>query len=643
MVNLTKIKRDEMINFLEELKTTHSDDASIRAFNQIENALTEKKFGLVFEEHAEEVDERLLNEIPVLCEDENRKICKDENLPYNFIIEGDNLQALYLLEKTHKGKIDCIYIDPPYNTGARDWKYNNDYVDKNDTFRHSKWLSLIKNRLMAAKTLLNPNNSVLICTIDEKEYLHLGCLLEEIFPESNIQMISSIIAQKGVARTSSFYRVNEFIFIVQIGDSKVLSLNLDKEWQLGKKASAASKGIVWSQLRRSGTSDLRTDSPNLFYPIIFDSEGKQILDVGEKMEDGEHPSSGLELVGDKYYLWPIKSNGDEGRWQLSQKELLSRLKEGYIKVGKKKENTIPVSYLKRGSIKKVKNNEVTVTDRELYNGTIIVDASKYSHEFVPGSQWNIESHDASYHGSQLLKKILPDRKFPFPKSLYATHDTIRFFIADKPNAIVLDFFAGSGTTMHAVNLLNKEDGGNRKCILVTNNEVSEEEEKKLKERGFEPGDEEWENLGIAKYITWPRILCTINGVDTLGKKLKGKYLKSDISMNQGFNANVKYFKCGWTPRKPQDYLLSNVLLLHIKEMIELEHHIEIDNEKYVVILNKNHFNEYILNKENYSKIETAWVNQNIIFTSEELELLNEKEFKYIPKEYFGQELKEAAE
>ena len=136
VTNLTKLKRDEMIKFLEGLKKTHTDDTSIRAFNEIENALTEKKFGLVFEEHMEEIDEKLLNEIPVFSADETRKICKDKSLPYNFIIEGDNLQALYLLEKTHRGKVDCIYIDPPYNTGARDWKYNNDYVDNNDNYRH---------------------------------------------------------------------------------------------------------------------------------------------------------------------------------------------------------------------------------------------------------------------------------------------------------------------------------------------------------------------------------------------------------------------------------------------------------------------------------------------------------------------------
>ena len=126
-----------MLAFLEDLKKEHSDDALIKAFNEIENHLKEKKYGLVWEEHEEEVDIKLRENIPILIEDQERKLVKDKNFPYNFLIEGDNLQALYLLQKTHKNKIDCIYIDPPYNTGAKDWKYNNDYVDKNETRKKS--------------------------------------------------------------------------------------------------------------------------------------------------------------------------------------------------------------------------------------------------------------------------------------------------------------------------------------------------------------------------------------------------------------------------------------------------------------------------------------------------------------------------
>ncbi len=464
---------------------------------------------------------------------------------WHTLIEADNYHALQLLEYLYAGKVDCIYIDPPYNTGAKDWKYNNDYVDGNDQYRHSKWLSMMQKRLKIAEKLLNPKDSVLILTIDEKEYLHIGCLLEEMFPSANIQMISSVIAQKGVARSGSFYRVNEFLFIVQIGESKVTPLPLSTEWALGKNESAADKGIVWSQLRRSGTNDLRTDRPNLFYPIVFNKTGTKIISVGEPLDLSEHPSSALEKKEDCLWLWPIKESGVEGNWQISPTEVKERLSKGYIKIGKLKEKTIPLSYLKRGSIQKIENEEVTLIGYDEDSGTVIVDASDYSREFIPGSQWNIESHDATYHGSQLLNKVLGEKRFDFPKSVYAVEDTLRFFVINKPHALIVDFFAGSGTTLHAVNLLNAEDGGNRRCIMVTNNEVSADEAKVLSDSGYHPGDEEWEKLGIAHYVTWPRTVCSIKGENIKGEPLKGNYIGSDIPMSDGFKANAAFFKLGF--------------------------------------------------------------------------------------------------
>ncbi len=449
------------------------------------------------------------------------------------------------MEYLYAGKVDCIYIDPPYNTGAKDWKYNNNYVDGSDAYRHSKWLSFMEKRLKLAKKLLNPKGSVLIVTIDEKEYLHLGCLLEELFLEANIQMISSIIAQKGVSRSSSFYRVNEFIYILQMGNSQVIPLPLSEEWSLGSKTSAASKGIVWSQLRRSGTNDLRTDRPKLFYPIIFNKEGTKIISVGDPLPMNEHPKSALIEQNDSLTLYPIKESGIEGNWQISALEVIERYNKGYIKIGKKKDNTIPVSYLKKGSIEKIENKEVTLIGYDKESGTVIVDSNDYQHEFIPGSQWNIETHDATYHGSQLLNKVLGEKRFDFPKSVYAVHDALRFFVANKPNALIVDFFAGSGTTLHAVNLLNAEDGGQRRCIMVTNNEVSADEAKSLTKQGYKPGDGEWEKLGIARYVTWPRTVCSIEGHDVNGNPLKGNYLGSDIPMADGFKANVIYFKLGF--------------------------------------------------------------------------------------------------
>ena len=222
MANLSKKKREQMIAFLEGLKEIHSDDVSIQAFNEIENHIRDKKYGLVWEEHSEEVDDLLKENIPILTADPERRLCKNESLPWNFIIEGDNLQALYLLVKALRGKIDCIYIDPPYNSGAKDWKYNNAYVVSTDEYRHSKWLSMMFERLNLAKQLLNPKDSVLILTIDEKEYLRIGCMLEEMFPDAKIQMVSDVINPRGATRDGQFSRSDEYLFFVQLGDNTVV-------------------------------------------------------------------------------------------------------------------------------------------------------------------------------------------------------------------------------------------------------------------------------------------------------------------------------------------------------------------------------------------------------------------------------------
>jgi adenine-specific DNA-methyltransferase len=219
--NISKQKRQDLLEKIKDIRkfiaAAPQDENTgnlLSYISELEKDVNGKKYGLIFEEHREEIDELLATHTPVLTEQSDLFIANGGQT--NFLIEGDNLASLKLLEKTHKGKIDLIYIDPPYNTGARDWKYNNDYVDGTDAYRHSKWLSFIEKRLKIAKKLLNPNDSVLIVTIDEKEYLHLGCLLEELFPEANMQMISSIINPSGVAREGDFYRTDEYIFILDL-------------------------------------------------------------------------------------------------------------------------------------------------------------------------------------------------------------------------------------------------------------------------------------------------------------------------------------------------------------------------------------------------------------------------------------------
>ena len=636
MANITKNKRDEMLRFLNNLKDKYLDDESLISINNIETFLNEKKFGLVFEEHTEEADELLKTNIPVLCEDPERRLCSTKDGQWNYIIEGDNLHALYLLEKTHKGKVDCIYIDPPYNTGARDWKYNNNFVDKDDAYRHSKWLSLMKSRLLIAKRLLNPKDSVLICTIDEKEYLHLGCLLEEMFPSATIQMVSTVINPSGSARKNVFSRAEEYIFYVFIGKAHIYPSREDMIHPIKEDLQ-----VRWASLLRSGSNSSRSARPNLFYPVFFNEETGAFVGTGDSLSLDTDKNTVIVPNG-CFAVWPMKANGEEARWTLSQQTLKDLLSKGYVKFGswKKGSSIRTISYLADGMQKALERGELEILGKD-EEGALIT--GKSFKPIIPLTVWNKPSHSAGDFGSSLLLNIFKSKRFPFPKSLYAVKDTLSFVVKGKPDAIIVDYFAGSGTTLHAVNLLNAEDGGHRKCIMVTNNEVSEEEAKKLDKMGYKKGDPEWESLGIAKYVTWPRTVCTINGTDINGNELKDNYLEIDRPMSQGFECNVKYMYCDWVERHPEDYLLSNLLLLHIKEMIELENFIEVDNVRNVLILTKKDYVDLIVNNNNKSAIQKVWVNQNIIFDFSEIKLLKTLNFRYIPKEYFGQELKEVAE
>lgn len=458
---------------------------------------------------------------------------------WHTLIEADNYHALQLLEYLYAGKVDCIYIDPPYNTGAKDWKYNNDYVDGNDAYRHSKWLSFMERRLKLAKKLLNPADSVLIVTIDEKEYLHLGCLLEEMFPEANIQMISSTISRKGAARMNSFTRVNEFIYFVMLGDYVLEPLD---------DADYAKKGetIHWQSFRRSSAANIRTSRPFQFYPIYVDIESRKIIKIGDAIPH-EMDRFSVEQLENCVAVFPVRDDGTEMMWGITPEECRVRAAKGYIKAAKytpNKPQQFVMQYLMSGTIKDINDGKITVTGYAS-DGSVEAENSE-TRNIMPKSQWSFDTHDARDYGSKILKAMLGDR-FDFPKSLYAVHDCLNYFEKRKPNALIIDFFAGSGTTMHAVNLLNAEDGGHRRCIMVTNNEVSADEAKMLKDKGYQPGDAEWEKLGIAHYVTWPRTVCSIKGQDVNGNPLKGDYLGSEppMHMADGFKANAAFFKLGF--------------------------------------------------------------------------------------------------
>lgn len=477
-----------------------------------------------------------------------------ENAPdsglWHTLIEADNYHALQLLEYLYAEKVDCIYIDPPYNTGAKDWKYNNDYVDGSDAYRHSKWLSMMEKRLKIAKKLLNPNASVLIVTIDEKEYLHLGCLLEEIFPEARMQMITSRINKKASTRVGQFARCDEYLFLLQFGSMTIQKSKysmLDVTDNSNPDAKEAKTDTIWnSMLRRGSNGSSRRESPNLFYPVWIDTKKKKIEVVGDPLplEVDRHdvekrpPAPGLKAV------WPIRTDNSEGRWQLGQETLSSYLEQGIAKLGayNKKRDQWAIVFLKKKQKEQLRDGILIVTGKAADGSLILEWNERAEQDREPKTMWVRDWHDASTYGTNLIDKIIPKRNFPFPKSLYAVEDTLRFYVGNKKNALIVDFFSGSGTTLHAVNLLNAEDGGQRRCVMVTNNEVSETEIKSLTKKGVRPGDEEWDNFGIARYITWPRTVCSIEGHDTNGAPLKGNYLGIDRPMADGFQTNAAFFK-----------------------------------------------------------------------------------------------------
>jgi len=436
---------------------------------EIEQLRKQKKYGLVWEDKPEKVVEECKNELPVLVEIKDKQIISDVNKPINLLIEGDNFHALSVLNYTHKSKIDIIYIDPPYNTGAKDWKYNNDYVDGNDLFRHSKWISMMNNRLQIAKRLLR-KDGVLICAIDDNEQAHLGVLLEEIFHGFEIHCITIIHNPGGVQGKNFSYSHEYAYFVFPKGLKKIGLQNREHNPDI-------------RPLRDVSTGDhLRTDAKNCFYPIYV--KDNQVIGFGEVCDDDFHPESINVIRKDGILeIYPIDTQGNERKW------VFARQSVDEIK------GELSVEYNKR---------------RKVYD--IIRKKTRFNYKTV----WDDKLFNANLFGTQLLTKIV-STKFPFPKSLYAVKECISAVLHRK-GAIILDFFAGSGTTGHAILELNKNDGFNRRFILCTNNEND-----------------------IAKEVTFPRIKNVILG-----------YNEPKGSQVEGLGGNLKYFKTAFVPAEVTD-------------------------------------------------------------------------------------------
>ena len=436
------------------------------------NALNKrKKYGLVWEDKPEDVVTRCREELPVLEEVKRLGIAADSALPDNLLIEGDNYHALSVLNYTHARKIDVIYIDPPYNTGARDWKYNNDFVDENDGYRHSKWLSMMAKRLTLAKKLLK-KEGVLICTIDKNEQANLGVLLQEIFPDREVVCVT-IIHNPGGIQGHNFSHTNEYAYFVHPSGGIHIS------------TTERSNASYFSFRDWGKETSKRKSAKTCFYPIYV--KDGAITGFGDVCPDDFHPkSANVERKSGVVEIYPVDGNGVERKWRFGR----NRVEEIQHEL----------------ACKKVKDEFVIIREKKNYRRKTVWDDSRYN---------------ANVYGTKLLNKLIGNR-FPYPKSLYAVMDCIEAVIHNQQNAVILDFFAGSGTTGHAVAVLNKNDGGSRRFILCTNNEN-----------------------GIAREICQPRIKAVT-------KQHEG------YADTTGIPLNLRYFKTAFVPAQPTD---KNKLLL----------------------------------------------------------------------------------
>ncbi len=442
---------------------------------EIEQLRKRKKYGLVWEDKPENVVEQCKTELPVLEEVKGKEIITDPDKPVNLLIEGDNYHALSVLNYTHKGKIDFIYIDPPYNTGNKSWKYNNDYVEKDDAFRHSKWISFIAKRLNLAKSLLKPDG-IIVITIDDYEIGPTRLLMDEIYGEENrLGLITIVHNPRGRSDDLYFATSHEYALAYgkNSGKTTTYKIGLTEEQAENFPLEDEESRYRLLPLKRTGSNSTPKERPNLYYPIYFNPENNEIS---------------LDKRDGFISITPIDTDGNKRVWRWGKQAVLER------------KNTEIV-------IKKGKDDSFTVLAKDR-----IKEGRK------PKTVWMDPKYDASSHGTMLLQKILGKRKtFDYPKSLYAVKDLLEIGLKEKKNAMILDFFAGSGTTGHATLELNKDDGGTRNFILCTNNES-----------------------GISEDVCYPRIEKVIKGYS---------YSKKDIN---GLGGNLKYFQTSFVPADPTD-------------------------------------------------------------------------------------------
>ncbi len=560
--NISKQKREDLLNKIKEIRTFISaapqDENTgnlLSYLSDLEKDVNGKKYGLVFEEHREDIDEVLDTHTPVLTE--NRDLFIDNGGQMNFLIEGDNLASLKLLEKTHKGKIKMIYIDPPYNTANKDFAYDDTRVDATDTFRHSKWLSFMRVRLKIARNLLS-DDGILFISIDDNEQADLKLLCDEIFKEENF--FSQVIVQsnKRGQTYKQIAKTHEYLLIyTRSPEAEFNEIDkTDEDNDLNLLDGIGAYNV--RELRNRNPKFGKHNRPNLFYPIYVNP-----LTIDK---DGFCPVSLTQT--DEYYIevFPYNSTGVESCWRWGTK-LFS-------------ENVNADTQMSN------------VVARAKRDGAFNIYEKYRKTTYKAKSIW-VETDVITEKGTVELGELGLAERFPFPKPLFLLKKCLQ--IGTNPNDIILDFFAGSGTTGHAVMKLNTEDGGNRNFILCTNNENN-----------------------ICRDVTYERIKRVID--------------------KENYSASLKYYKVDYIPISDRMYYeYADELLSHIRELVELENGVNfIGNEEIGIVLTEEELDNFISQLENNTKCRKLYLGHDILMGAQQAQVLRDRKItvNIIPDYYY---------
>jgi len=602
MPNLSQLKRERMLTFLQKIKDEHRDeDDMLIALGEIESELTSKKYGLVWEQHEEAVDVMMRDNIPVFTEVADREIAVVPGQGYNFILEGDNLHSLRLLEKTHKGKIDLIYIDPPYNTGNKDFVYDDAFVDKSDLFSHSKWLSFMDKRLRIARQLLS-DTGVIFISIDDNEDAPLRMLCDDVFGADCF--VANIAWQRNYSARN---------------DSKGVPVEVEHILVYSRIAKWSPK-----KLPRSEEMDSKYKNPdNDIAPWTSSDAFAADAATHQGMVYAiQHPFTGK-------LIYPYRN----AHWRYQQEQMLKEMR-GWCDyelrdIDDAEERAavcgVTVESIRKDvkaimlseSLEQSKKKAQAVYERGQWPRFYFTNGGKggirrktYLDKVEGKPATNYWPYSEVGHTDEAKKELIAvfGGKAPFdtPKPTRLMERILQ--IASSDESIILDFFAGSGTTAHSILKYNAANPkSNRRFILCTNNEG-----------------------GICENVTYPRVKTVITGKRT-----------DESDYAEGISANVKYYRTDFVSK--DDEYLSDSLLQHIREMIQLEHGVKIDGSQYLMVMSDEEADELQAHWSEYEGVKAIYASKEVLFTTEQNALFAGVEIHTIPDYYFNFELKEVGE